>query len=85
MWNNKVPFVFVTNGTYSAVELVDNLRKIFDLPFTNDHVIVAPSPCAGLNEFHNKRVLVCCQEDSVALVNEFVDISLEFLHLLLCI
>lgn len=70
LWNHKIPFVFVTNGTYCSAVLVNNLRKIFDLPFTTDHVVVAPSPCSELYEFHNKRVLVCCQDDSLGLIPE---------------
>lgn len=70
MWNNEIPFMFFTNGTYSSADLVANLRKIFDLPFTRDHVVVAPSPCASLTDFHEKRVLVCCQDDSIGLINE---------------
>ena len=70
LWNNKVPFVFVTNGTYCSAKLVDNLTKIFDLPFTSDHVVVAPSPCMSLTQYHDKHVLVCCQDDSRDLVEE---------------
>ena len=32
--------------------------------------MVAPSPCNSLVDFHQKRVLVCCQEDSVELIPE---------------
>lgn len=70
LWNNKVPFMFFTNGTYSSADLVGNLKKLFDLPFTRDHVVVAPSPCSSLTEFHDKRVLVVCQDDSIGLINE---------------
>jgi ribonucleotide monophosphatase NagD (HAD superfamily) len=70
LWNNDIPFVFVTNGTYCSAVLVDNLTKILELPFTNEHVVVAPSPCCALTEYHDKRVLVCCQEDSHGLVPE---------------
>lgn len=70
LWDNDVPFVFVTNGTYSSKNLIDNLSNILELPFTNDHVMVAPSPCHDLVEYHDKRVLVCCQNDSVGLITE---------------
>ena len=73
LWENEIPFVFVTNGTYSSANLVSNLTNILGLPFTNDHVVVAPSPCKELTEYHNKRVLVCGQDDSVDLVKEFVE------------
>lgn len=62
--------MFVTNGTYSSVNLVNQLTNILELPFTSDHVVVAPSPCSALTEYHNKRVLVCCQEDSIGLISE---------------
>ena len=62
--------MFVTNGTYSSEVLVNSLRNIFDLPFTDDHVVVAPSPCTELHEYHNKRVLVCCQDDAIELISE---------------
>lgn len=64
--------MFFTNGTYSSADLVTNLRRLFDLPFTRDHVVVAPSPCSALTDFHDKRVLVVCQDDSVGLINEYV-------------
>lgn len=70
LWNNQIPFMFFTNGTYSAKDLVASLRKIFDLPFTNDHVVVAPSPCSSLTDYHDKRVLIVGQEDSLGLVEE---------------
>ncbi|CAF0747107.1 unnamed protein product [Brachionus calyciflorus] len=70
LWNNDIPFVFVTNGTYCSAVLVENLTKILELPFTSDHVVVAPSPCTALTDFHDKHVLVCCQEDSHGLVPE---------------
>jgi len=62
--------MFVTNGTYCSEKLVGTLTKIFELPFTNDHVVVAPSPCSALSEYHDKRVLVCCQDDSLGLIPE---------------
>ena len=62
--------MFVTNGTYCSEKLVSTLTKIFELPFTNDHVVVAPSPCSALSEYHDKRVLVCCQDDSLGLIPE---------------
>lgn len=70
LWENEVPFVFVTNGTYSSRKLVTSLTNIFELPFTDDHVVVAPSPCKGLFEFHGKRVLACCQDESIDLIAE---------------
>lgn len=63
--------MFVTNGTYSSEALVGNLRQIFDLPFTANNCVVAPSPCAGLTDYHDKRVLVCCQDESIPLIEEF--------------
>ena len=39
--------------------------------YVSDHVVVAPSPCKDLNEYHNKHVLVCCQEDSEPLITEY--------------
>lgn len=62
--------MFVTNGTYSSEVLVNTLTNILELPFTDDHVVVAPSPCLQLTEYHNKRVLVCCQEDAINLISE---------------
>lgn len=62
--------MFFTNGTYSAKDLVASLRQIFDLPFTKDHVVVAPSPCSSLTDYHDKRVLIVGQEDSLGLVEE---------------
>lgn len=70
LWSNEIPFMFVTNGTYSSANLVNTLTNILELPFTDDHIVVAPSPCSELYEFHNKRVLVCCQESSIDLVPE---------------
>jgi ribonucleotide monophosphatase NagD (HAD superfamily) len=70
LWDNKIPFVFVTNGTYCSAKLVDSLTEVLHLPITSDHVIVAPSPCSELTDYHNKRVLVCCQEDSIGLISE---------------
>ena len=62
--------MFVTNGTYCSATLVNTLTKIFELPFTHDHVVVAPSPCTSLTDYHDKRVLVCCQNDSIDLIPE---------------
>lgn len=70
LWNNDVPFCFVTNGTYCSETLVNTLKGILELPFTNDHIVVAPSPCLGLTDYHDKRVLVCCQDDSYGLIAE---------------
>ena len=70
LWNNNIPFVFVTNGTYCSATLVGTLTKILGLPFTDDHVVVAPSPCTALTDYHDKRVLVCCQDDSIDLIPE---------------
>jgi HAD superfamily hydrolase (TIGR01456 family) len=70
LWNNNMPFVFVTNGTYCSATLCNTLTKILGLPFTDDHVVVAPSPCAALSDYHDKRVLVCCQDDSINLIPE---------------
>lgn len=70
LWENEVPFVFVTNGTYSSKTLLGQLNGIFNLPFTEDNIVVAPSPCKALLDFHNKRVLACCQDDNVDLVPE---------------
>lgn len=74
-----IPLIFGENdnyykiliiGTYCSEKLVTSLTKILGLPFTNDHVVVAPSPCAALSEYHDKRALVCCQEDSIDLIPE---------------
>ena len=65
-----MPFVFVTNGTYSSKILLNTLHSTLQLPFTEDHIVVAPSPCTDLTQYHNKRVLVCCQEDSIELIRE---------------
>ncbi len=62
--------MFFTNGTYSSADLVSSLRNLFDLQFTSDHVVVAPSPCSSLTEYHDKRVLVVCQDDSIGLIKE---------------
>ncbi len=62
--------MFVTNGTYTSADIVNNITSIYDLPFTKEHFIVAPSPCLALTEYHNKRVLVCCQDDSIDLIPE---------------
>ncbi|RNA32034.1 cat eye syndrome critical region 5 [Brachionus plicatilis] len=70
LWYNNIPFVFVTNGTYCSKTLIDTLESILELPFTNDHCVVAPSPCKALTDYHNKRVLVCCQNDSYDLISE---------------
>lgn len=70
LWNNKIPFVFVTNGTYTYTKLLDKLKKILDLPLTQDHIIVSPTPCASLTEYHDKNVLVCCQADSLDMVKQ---------------
>ena len=75
LWDNDVPFVFVTNGTYSSVKLIENLTEILDLPFSDKHVMVAPSPCRDLIEYHEKRVLVCCQDDSIGLISELDPLS----------
>lgn len=67
---NQVPFVFVTNGTYSSQILLKTLQSNLNFPFTDDHIIVAPSPCTDLTDFHKKRVLACCQDDSLGLIKE---------------
>jgi ribonucleotide monophosphatase NagD (HAD superfamily) len=64
--------MFVTNGTYVSSVLAESLSKILDLPLTTNHVVVAPSPCTALNEFHDKHVLVCCQDDGEGLISELV-------------
>ena len=68
--NNEIPFVFVTNGTYCSQALVDILTNALQLPITADHCVVAPSPCIALTDYHDKHVLVCCQEESNSLVKE---------------
>lgn len=70
LWNNDIPFCFVTNGTYCTAVLADNLSKILELPLTTNHVVVAPSPCIALTEYHDKHVLVCCQDDGIGLISE---------------
>jgi hypothetical protein len=70
LWDNEIPFVFVTNGTYSHSDLKDSLTSILEIPLTNDSIIVAPSPCLGLHEYHKKHILVCCQESGVNLIPE---------------
>ena len=70
--------MFVTNGTYSSAKLVENLTDILELPFNINHVIVAPSPCRMLTQYHQKRVLVCGQEDSIDLVDELLLIIFTF-------
>lgn len=70
LWNNNIPFAFLTNGTYTSAAITNSMRSIFNLPFEKDHFIVAPSPCQALNEYHDKNVLVCCQEDAIDLIAE---------------
>jgi ribonucleotide monophosphatase NagD (HAD superfamily) len=70
LWNNQIPFCFVTNGTYPTAALAENLSKILDLPLTAQHCVVAPSPCIALTDFHDKHVLVVCQDDAIDLISE---------------
>jgi ribonucleotide monophosphatase NagD (HAD superfamily) len=70
LWTNNVPFAFLTNGTYTSETITKSLSSIFDLPFTKDHIIVAPSPCLALTQYHDQNVLVCCQDDAIDLISE---------------
>lgn len=63
------------------MNLVNSLTNILELPFKNDHVVVAPSPCSSLTDYHDKNVLVCCQDDSIDLISEFVLIFLNDLSI----
>ncbi len=70
LWNSNVPFAFLTNGTYTSEAITKSMTAIFELPFTKDHIIVAPSPCQALTQYHDKNVLVCCQDESIDLISE---------------
>lgn len=70
LWKNDIPFLFLTNGSYPIADLLDKLQKITNLPLTRDHIVIAPSPCLMLNEYHDKRVLVLCQNDLLGLMDE---------------
>ena len=70
LWNNKIPFAFLTNGTYTSDTIKNSMTSIFELPFEKDHFIVAPSPCLALTDYHDKHVLVCCQDDAIELITE---------------
>ena len=70
LWNNNVPFAFLTNGTYTSETITNTLSSILELPFSKDHTIVAPSPCQALTQYHNKNVLVCCQDEAIDLITE---------------
>lgn len=74
MWNNKIPFAFLTNGTYTSDTITKKMSTLLDLPFNKGHSIVAPSPCLDLTEYHNKNVLVCCQEEAIDLIKESVQL-----------
>ena len=68
--DKDIPFAVLTNGTYSSKNLIQTLEKIFEIPFNKNQIIVAPSPCLALTEYHNKRVLVVGQKDSIELLDE---------------
>lgn len=70
LWNNKIPFAFLTNGTYTSDTITKKMSTLLDLPLNKGHSIVAPSPCLDLTEYHNKNVLVCCQEEAIDLIKE---------------
>ena len=62
--------MFVTNATYSPSSLADKLNTLLDLNIENEQVIVAPSPCINLKHYHDKHVLLCCQNDGLELAQE---------------
>lgn len=70
LWNNNIPFAFLTNGTYTSDTITKAMSSIFELPFHKDHTIVAPSPCLALTQYHDKNVLVCCQDEAIDLITE---------------
>jgi ribonucleotide monophosphatase NagD (HAD superfamily) len=65
-----VPYVFVTNGTHSPHVLRERINKALDINITNDHIIAAQTPCANLKQYHDKRVLLCCQNDGIEAARE---------------
>ena len=67
---NKIPCVFVTNATNSPSNIANNLNKLLDLNIESEQVIVAPSPCINLTNYHDKHVLLCCQSDGYDLTTE---------------
>ena len=66
----EIPYVFVTNGTNSPSVIADNLNILLDQNIASEQVIVAPSPCINLTNYHDKHVLLCCQSDGHDLATE---------------